>query len=169
MPIETHPSNGMALFLVLAVQLVLSLMATMAIREAWLQQTMVGQAWQSASHQVWMHRTMEGLESDWLAGGLLVHDQALLGIASNDCALSAWLEQSGTNPPWRLWRRTANGQFSYLIIRWAPGVCQIHDASHPAHTILMKAQYKNFPPQYIQTIWMGVPAKRHHWRWVEAG
>lgn len=156
----------MALFLVLVVQLVLSLMATMAIREAWLQQTMVGQAWHSASHQVWIYRAMEGLESDWLAGGLLVHDQALLGIASNDCGLSAWLEGSGVSRPWRLWHQTLNAQFSYVVIRWAPGTCQIREAIHPAHTILMRAQQKNHPPQYIQSIWMGVPATRHHWRWL---
>jgi len=167
--IERPRADGIALFLVLAVQLVLSLMATMAIREAWLQQMMVGQAWQSASHRVLMHRAMEDLERDWLAGGLFVHDQALLKIDSNDCALSAWLKRSDVNPPWRLWRQIANGQFSYIVIRWAPGVCQTQDAAHPAHTILMKAQHHHHSTQYIQSIWMGTPAKHHHWRWVEAG
>jgi len=166
MLIEGPRSNGVALFLVLAVQLVLSLMATMATREAWLQQAMVGQAWDSASHRVLMHRAMEDLERHWLAGGLVSHDQVFLDIPSNDCALSAWLERTGTNLPWQLWRQTAHGRFSYVVIRWAPGVCQSQEATHPAHTLLMKAEHKTLPPQYIQSIWMGMPSIRHHWRWL---
>ncbi len=157
--------QGLALFMVLAVQLVLSLLATVAIREAWLQQTMVGHAWHGASHQVLFYRAMQQLEAQWLSGGLVVHEQATLGIATNDCALSDWLERTTANRPWTLWRQNKDSAFAYLIVRWAPGACQINEASASAHTLIVQAQHKNHPPQYITALWMDKLGQRHDWRW----
>ncbi|HEY7905748.1 MAG TPA: hypothetical protein VIC53_02375 [Wenzhouxiangella sp.] len=163
-PRDQQQDKGVALLMVLAVQIVLSLLATAAIREAWLQQTMVGHAWHGASHRVLSNQALQELENQWLAGGLVMYDQASLGIAPNDCALSAWLERSRTNRPWTLWMETKDSEFSYLIVRWERGVCQIQDAPDLAHTLIVQAQHETQPPHYMQSLWMGVPPKRHHWR-----
>lgn len=163
-PRDQQQDKGLALLMVLGVQIVLSLLATAAIREAWLQQTMVGHAWHGASHRVLSNQVLQELEAQWLAGGLVMYDQASLGIAPNDCALSAWLDRSKINRPWILWSRTKDRQFSYLIVRWEMGVCQIKGASDLAHTLIVQTQHKTHPPQYIQSLWMGRPPKRQHWR-----
>lgn len=157
--------RGLALFMVLAVQLVLSLLASVAIREAWLQQAMVGQAWHAASHQALSHRAMLQLEGDWLSGNLLVHNQTTLGIATNDCALSAWLDRTTDNKPWTVWQKKHGSVFSYLVVRWTLGACQMRDASAPAHTLILEAQHNNHPPRYITTLWSRQPPRRHDWRW----
>jgi len=147
--------QGMALLMVLVMQLVLSLLATSAFQQAMLQQKMTANAWLGMSDRIHVRRALHRLEMAFLGNGLEVSEQAVLGIAPNDCGLAGWLQAKHALVPWKPFGTDGLIRYSYAVVRWQPQACVPEGAGHVAHSLVLKAQHPNDRVEFLQSMWSG--------------